>query len=604
MGLTLFEKTSAWFGSLTGFYSYGKRNNEPGIYINHAVAKNFGLYNGMISETALDEFVMRSIGGVNGRKMRHGEQLMFKRHDGTYSAVTYEPMHHGKRGYVHEIRVKTTGECLPLSALPNFSRLCENAEYRAGDLFCVISISPYENRGETFDYAAIAEFFDSLRKRCAKPSVLWLGDREYVLMIKPEQRDELDKLCKEELLLDGRAVTFSVIKAYIEPRYTDAEQAQKIAFCLKKIRSGSLCGDYYFDHDEFERAKTLLRDASLSEKIKNTELSFLPVVSVKSGKAKYFYVAPKDASLKDSAIFSGLRDELDCCITEKLTEGIRNEKFPKLPYCISVCADKVPTEKIALLAKESTSPIYVEICARAHRIDKKIWECAEKIKLAGAIPVIFDPQMNISELSAVQRMGFRIIRVFGQSTKKLKGIADFCRVFGIECAVHGVDLDEDFINLRRSGVDLCAGNVLSEAVDVPTQIHFCEPHVICEEEENEEEPEPAKEPEPFDPSRFAAKMLCSVFSDEINSMIAPRKCPPMDKMECTEKTDPLEPIGKSDLVPCEYEKGIGSKKEKKKKHKDKEKHKHKKEKSDKKKKKLQKKEIKKGKLKKIKLEKK
>jgi hypothetical protein len=51
----------------------------------------------------------------------------------------------------------------------------------------------------------------------------------------------------------------------------------------------------------------------------------------------------------------------------------------------------------------------------------------------------------------------------------------------------------------------------------------------------------------------------------------------MEKMECTEKTDPLEPIGKSDLVPCEYEKGIGAKKEKKKKHKDKEKHKHKKE---------------------------
>ena len=582
---SLFEKVSSFVGTMTGFYSYGYRKKEPGVYINRAVAKSFGLCQGMMSEDTLCDFVMRSVGGVNGRKIRCGERLLFKKSDGSYVTVTYEPMTEGKRGYVHEHRVRTGIKGDAFTSLPNFSAISSDAERRAGDAFFAVSITPYATRGETFDYACIAEFFDALRKRIKGTSVYWIGNREYIVMISPDKAESFVSLCKEDVALDGRPVKLSISRVFLPPKDTSVDQAKKLGFCVAKLRSGMENGEYTFSSDDYKEYLSMPKGSAQKRAAEAAELTFLPVISVKTGRAQYFRAELNDKKLAVSCFYGENSAIFGNSVMKKLTEGLLSKGLPQLSYCVPVFGLDFDENALCELISAANGKIYLELNIRAQRYERAIIEAVRKIKKAGAIPAVFDAQMKACELSALQRMGFSVIRA--NNNNVLKDCADFCRMFRIDCAVYGVDTDDGFIAMRRVGADLCAGLSVSPYVDVPKDTAFAEPFVICEDEEKEE---PIKaDNEVFDLSRFTAEMLYLGFEEEINGLVAPKSCTPTEHLE---ELCGLERAKKGELVPCEYEEGIGAKKKRKK------------AKTDKAQKKRQKKEIKQGKLKKIKLEKK
>jgi len=575
-----FEFSSRIYGELTGFYSYGYRKNVPGVYINEAIAENFGIPCGMMSEDALHDFVMCSTGGVNGRRIRHGDGLLFKKSDGSYVTVTYEPMKKDRGGYVQEHRTKPS-QYKKLSDLPNFSQLLTNAEYHSGCIFCAVSITPCENRGKVFDYACIAEFFDVLRKSLKKPAIHWIGERDYIIMIKPDELDEFSKLCEMPVAADGYEVSLSVTRVSLPAEETADEHEKKLEFCALKLRSGIVGGEYIFSRQDYEKYLACPKLHEILGAIDSGEIAFLPAVSVKTANVKYFYVVPKNEELICACNQAGLDSELDLMLLSSLREGLACGKLPKLSYCVPLRSNHTDTATIAELCAATEADIYIELRSRAKRYEEDLAARADKIKSAGAIPSISSTEAELWSLDGLRRMGFSVINTVSNDTEMISGTADLCRTFGLDCAVYYVDSDEEFIKMRRFGVDICAGKVFSEPIEIPDKTLFAEPHIIFDEE-----PEREPKPKPFDLSRFTSKVICRVLSKEIKEITAPRD---QTVLEPTEKLDPIEG---SDLEPLEYEEGIGAKKKRKE------------AKTEKAKKKLQKKEIKAGKLKKEKLEKK
>ncbi len=580
-----------------GLYYYGYEKNGPCIYIDRAMSRNFYLPHGEISEKSLSKFVMRSIGGVNGRNIRKGDRLMFRKADGRYTLVTYEPMCKGKRGYVREIKPYMSNRCLPLSALPNFDRLEMSAVSRAGDTFCVIRITPYENRGEDFDYACIAEFFDLLRREMTKPSVFWLGGREYAVMIKPCDFEKFSEICKKDLTVDGMKIKLSVSRVIIPAEATLTDQAQKLSFCTQKLRRGTVSGEYIFEESDFYTYRKYTVGKALERKICKVETGFLPAVSVGSGRVKYFYAFPKGKKFAEEAVFGGYAERLDSELLRRLTDMLRGGELPKAAYCLQLCGESIDEAAISELAHVAENKIYIEIRVRAARYEDSIAQKIAAIKRAGAVPVVYDPEAEVCSLAAMRRMGAEVIRLADKSREKLKAFCDFCRFYNIDCAFFGVELAEDFIELRRLGLDICAGGLFSGPIDIPEKTLFSLP-VITYEKEEEEEEKAEEEVREFDLTRFAVKTVYGFCAEEMNELLYTKKRKPLDPMEKTDRTEKLLELEKLDgceLSHCEYEEGLGAKKKRKKAV------------SDRAQKRRQKKEIKKGRLKKekkIKLEKK
>ncbi len=576
---SVFEVMSSVFGRLTGFYSYGYRKDEPGIYINEAIAENFGLHSGMMSEGALNDFVMRSIGGVNGRKMRHGEGLLFRKVDGRYVTVTYDPMKKGKRGYVQEHRLNKASGHKKISDLPNFARLVTNAEYHSGNVFFVLNITPYEYHGDTFDYACIAEFFDKLRRELTKPAVHWIGGREYVVMVKPEERELFLTICGEPVELNGKSIPLSISRITVEPQDTATDHAEKLEFCAKRLRAGISGRDYIFSAEDFEKYRKMPKLHETVGAIDRGDISFLPAVAVKTGYVKYFYVVPRADELAEHAWYSGLDAELDIMLIRSLTAGLADGILPQTSYCVPAYSGNIDVGALSVLCSSCKEKIYIELHMRSKRYEDSADELIASVKNAGAIPLLADNETELCSLDGVRRMGIEGFRITEENDEIIKGTADFCRTFGLDCAVFGADSDEKFIKLRRYGVDVAAGAVLSEKVELPEKMRFAEPQILCDEE-----PEPI-ERKPFDLTRFCVKIIYNTFKDDIKKLseidISPDPIVPT-------AAEPAEPLGESDLEPLEYAEGIGAKKKRKEAV------------TDKAQRKRQKKEIKQGKLKKTK----
>jgi hypothetical protein len=187
-------------------------------------------------------------------------------------------------------------------------------------------------------------------------------------------------------------------------------------------------------------------------------------------------------------------------------------------------------------------------------------------------------------------MGFCVIFVAGQSSEELLESARFCKTYGIECGVFGVTNDNEFIKLRRLGVDLCEGEIFSGALSYPEKTFYSEPHVLVEQEADNAEPEIDRQ-EDFDLTRFAVKTVygfCEKGIEKWRNRATLEPLEPLELEECPEKEPPHPEEELESLERLELCEGIGAKKKRKA------------AKTLRKEKKRQKKEIKKGKLKKTK----
>ena len=550
---------------------------------------------GTMSERALSEFLMCSVGGVNGANIRYAEDILFRKSSGEYIGVSCAPITENGEGYIQEVPHKRSKKHPPLSDLPNFAAIAANVKKRAGDIFCVIHITPYIAYDSVSDYRCIAELFDILRKKLNKPSVFWLGERDYFVAVKENELDTFAELCRSEIQIGAQKIKFSVEMTVIPSEHTKKDALEKLAFCVRKTKEG-ICGEKYeFSESDFSIYQKIRGNVgSIDERLScdKLELSYLPYANVKSGYIKYFSVMPDDADLARDCVFNGCADRFDEAIIDKLTKLLESGEAPHAPYCISICGSKIDAQKIKHLASiliGSEQRIFVEISARAARIDRALEEKAKLIKDAGATPVIYDRNMKDFEACAMQRMGFEVIKA-DLDSGALKACADLCRTYNIDCAVAETNSNEDFIKMRRLGVDICSGAAVAQRTANPTQVIFPQPHILFEEEVPEEEDD--DDEKEFDLTRFTVEKLYARFGTPINDLISPKPTEPMEHMENTEKTEKLTEKLERDLEPCELEEGIGVGKKRKK------------AKSARAQKKRQKKEIKKGRLKKVKLMKK
>ena len=562
MSIGVFKKISSYLAYRSGGFSYGPNKNGVGVTVSEAMAKNFGLPERDISERSFDEFITASVGGVNGRKTRSGEDLLFLRHDGKYSLITYEPASAGLRGYLHEKKGKPSKECLPLSVLPNFERLCANALVRAGDLFAVARITPRENFGADYDYACIAEFFDLLRERTERPSVLWIGGRSYVIILKPEEKEIFSKICQAKIELEGRAVGLSVSTAIIPPNETSADQVQKLAFCAYKLSRGVLGGEYIFDKSEFYSYRNYSKKSRLENEIDAVELVFLPVVSVKSGNVKYFYVMPKDDNLPEKAIFGGMAKELDEAVIGKLSDMLLKGELPIASYCLPVFEKEPNKDMVKRIAELSKSKLYLEIRTRVSRPEPDLEKRVRALNKSGVGTVLFDPEISCDDFSEIRRAGFGTVKIASKDRSLISACSDFCRMYVMDCAVTDVSEESDFIELRRLGVDLCEGEIFSPPTSHPEKGFFSQPHILCDIEEQ------------------------TVETDDVLYAALSSSCERLEGTEPLEKADKLTILEPTERL--EYTEGIGAKKKRREL------------KLDFAKRRRQKKEIKKGRLKKLK----
>ena len=578
MSVGFFDRISLFFSSKTGLYLYGKRKGEIGVYISYPLANNFDLPVGTVSERSLAEFLSVSTGGVNGRNIRRGEDLLFKKADGSYTTVTYQPIDTDRRGYVREKKAKTTNECLPLSALPNFERLSVAARFRAGDVFLVVNIHTKTDISYKTEYAVIAEFFDALRKDLKSPSVIWIGDKNYVIMISPDEEKLFFELAKRGVELDGEFFELALSCALIPADKTTSDQTAKLAFCAVKLGHGVVRGKYIFNESEFFEYRKYKKGEALKNEIRGLELAFTPVLSVNSGRVKYFYAEPKDACLAEKALLGGEGEYFDRVLTDKLAEKISEGVQPKHGYCVRLTGGKADAPRLKRLSEIAESEMYVQINGRIKDSESRLASLVKEYKAAGVKTVIYDPELDAAELKKLRKIGFDALRLaeFDRETAKL--CADFCRMFRMECLVDGIDSEESFIEARRLGVDLCMGVLFTEASDMPSKLRYPVPVILCDEEPKKEEREGFK----ISLSRIAAGGIWGLFGGKAvryyESKLAEM---PHEKAEPAEKeTAACEPL--------EYEEGLGAKKNRKE------------AKSDLAQKRRQKKEIKQGKLKKTK----
>ncbi len=588
----IFDNINIRTAKIFGYWSLVRKDKGSGVCISAAMADEFSLPRGMMSERTLAEFIMCSVGGVNGVGIRYAEDILFKKANGEYIAVSYAPITESSNGYIHEMRHRHSKKHPPLSELPNFAMISANVKKRAGDVFCVMHMTPYIALDASSDYRCIAEFFDNLRKKLDRPSVFWLGDRDYFVAVKENELDAFDEICRGETSVDRQKINFSVEMAVIPPEHTKKDALEKLAFCVRKIKKGIKGEKYEFSDSDFEIYQKSRRNAdSIAKRMSYDKLAlaYQPYANVKSGYVKYFAVIPDDPELARDCILNGCENKLDEAIIDKLTKLLASGEIPKAPYCIALCGKEIDLEKIkyaASLLAGADRQLFVEISARAARIDRSLAEKVELIKSAGAVPVIYDQSMKDFEICALQRMGFSVIKT-DLDSPAIKACADFCRTYNLDCAVAGVDTDEDFIKMRRLGVDVCSGVAVGSKTSDPTAVIYPQPHILCDEEpEEEKEVEDEKE---FDLTRFTVEKLYGRFGAPINELISPKPTELMESMDAMEKREPLKEKLRRNLEPCEFEEGIGVGKKRKKAR------------SVRAQKKRQKKEIKKGRLKKVKL---
>lgn len=586
----IFDNINIHTSKIFGYWSFGSKDNGSGVCISAAMADEFSLPRGMMSERALAEFIMCSVGGVNGIGIRYADDILFKKANGKYIAVSYAPASENAAGYIREVHHRGSKNCPPLSDLPNFEMISANVKKRAGDIFCVMHITPYIAHDAASDYRCIAEFFDNLRKKLDRPSVFWLGERDYFVAARENELDVFEDICRGEISIGRQKISFSVETAVIPPEHTKKDALEKLAFCLRKIKKGIKGEKYEFSESDFEIYQKSRRNADgVAERLSNSKLAlaYLPYADVKSGYVKYFAVVPEDSELARDCILNGCENKLDEAIIDKLTKLLESGEIPKSPYCIALCGTEIDSKKIkyaASLLADAGIQLFVEISARAARIDRSLAEKVERIEEAGAKAVIYDRNIKERELYAMQRMGFSVIKTDLDSAA-LKACADLCRTYNLDCAVAGVDTDEDFIKMRRLGADVCSGAAVGAKTSDPTAVIYPQPHILCDEEPEEK----VEEEKEFDLTRFTVEKLYGRFGAPINDLISPKPTEQMEHMESMERTEPLDEKLRRDLESCEFEEGIGVGKKRKK------------AKSVRAQKKRQKKEIKKGRLKKVKL---
>lgn len=589
--------------SFTAFYPFGYAKDEPGINISEAMAARFGLRAGNISEAELSDAVTVATGGVNGSTMRHAEGILYRRPDGKYMLVSYSPVHGKERGYLHELHGSASTKCTPISELPNFGKLSAALERRTDGLFCIMRVIPYSEKGEVWDYRCIAEFFDNLRRTLTSSAIFWLGEKNYAVLISPDELDVLRKVIGRPLEIGGEDIRFAVAFAYISPSDSGLA-AEKLAFCLKRLGAGVVGGFYKFNADDYRNYSFVKeRRAELSKRLSEWafKFEFRPVVSVKTGRAECFWVrsVSGDEFVLD-CYYNGLWAELDRALLGKLISKLERGKLPVISYCIPLYSGEDNLDLVSELAEllaEKGKTLYVEIEERVPRYDAALAARVARFHKLNTKVCLSDRETKPWELPDIHRMGFDGVRVFDQTDAEIKACADFCRTYRMDCAVFGVDTEDKFIALRRMGVDFCRGDLFGAPARFPEGDIFPLPIVEYEPEDEPEESEVEKDGEPkeFNPNRYMAKAIYSRLNGVINSdpHLQPRE--PMEKMEGMETTDPmerLEPDGGRELEFTEREEGLGAKKKRKEIT------------NPKKQEKRQKKEVKKGKLKKIKLEKK
>lgn len=578
MRIGSFERLGSYLSSKTGLYMYGKKKGGVGVYINSALARNFALPVGEASERSLAEFVNVSTGGVSGRAIRRGENLLFKKANGDYTTVTYQPTDGNRCGYLREKKRKTTNECLPLSALPNFEKLYGASRLRAGDVFFVVNIRTKTDMSNKTEYAVISEFFDALRKKLNSPSVIWIGDKNYVIMIAPDEEKSFFELAKREVELDGEFFGLALSYSVISADKTMSDQVQKLAFCAKKLEQGVLNGEYVFDEAEFFEYRKYPRGEELKKEISELELKYTPVLSVNSGRVKYFYVEPNDPRLADKALFGKASEYFNSTLTEKLVGAISNGVFPRYSYCIPLIGGEADTANLKRLSEIAESNIYVQISGRIRNSESSLASLAKEYRSAGIKVVIYDPELDCSELPKLRKIGFDAMKLAQNDRETVKICADFCKMFRMECLIGGIDGEESFIEARRLGVDLCTGALFAEPTDTPKKFQYAVPFILCDEEVQTEEHEEFE----ISLSRVAAGAIWGLFLEKATRFY--------DRKFSGKPLEKAEPLEAEELIcePLEYAEGLGAKKKRKEAD------------SDLAKRKRQKKEIKQGKLKKTK----
>ncbi|MBQ8388745.1 MAG: EAL domain-containing protein [Clostridia bacterium] len=600
----IFEKISSLMSSFMAFYPFGLSKDEPGINISEAMATRFGLRAGNISEAELSDAVTVATGGVNGSTMRHADGILYRRPDGKYMMVSYSPIHGKERGYIHEVHGSSSAtKCPPISELPSFGKLSAALERRADGLFCVMRVVPYSEKGEVFDYRCIAEFFDNLRRILTSPAIFWLGEKNYAVLISPDELDVLRKVIGRPLEIGGEIIRFAVAFAYISPSDSGLA-AEKLAFCLKRLGAGAVGGVYKFNADDYRNYCFVKeRRTELSKRLSEWafKFEFRPVVSVKTGRAECFWVRTVSGEgFVLDCYYNGLLVELDRALLGKLISKLERGKLPVVSYCVPLYSSEDNLDLVSELAEllaEKGKTLYVELEERVSRYDAATAARVGRFRDLDAKVCLSDREIKPWELPDIHRMSFDGVRVFDQTDAEIKACADFCRTYRMDCAVFGVHTEDKFIALRRLGVDFCRGDLFGAPTKSPEGEIFPLPTVEYEPEEEPEEIEAdaSGEQKEFNPNKYIAKAIYSKLKGVINGDPNLKPRDPMEKMEGMESTDPtekLEPEEGGELEFTEREEGLGAKKKRK-------------EITDpKKQEKRQKKEVKKGKLKKIKLEKK
>ena len=110
----LFDNISIGAAKIIGYYPYDRKNSEAGVYISAAMAAEFSLPRGLMSERTFADFVMCSVGGVNGTGLKYASDLLFRKANGEYITVSYVPISENKSGYLQKDRHRKSKKYPPL----------------------------------------------------------------------------------------------------------------------------------------------------------------------------------------------------------------------------------------------------------------------------------------------------------------------------------------------------------------------------------------------------------------------------------------------------------------------------------------------------------